>query len=250
LPPALKRAGGAALALVLLTLLVPFAVLAASAGRGGLQAAASAWAETRLSLLIASASALVSLPLGWALAGELLRRGWRAVAAWFAVVLPLAVPPPLFGLGLAVLWSHVPWLPLYGTLAMPVLATLARGVPVAALLLLAQRRRTDGELLDAARVFQRNALHRWRTVTLPLVARGVLAAAGIGFALALGELGATLLVVPPGEQTLTLRVYAFLHAGASEAVAGLCLLLASLVAAGGFLAGWCVLPRPQAGGLR
>ena len=51
------------------------------------------------------------------------------------------------------------------------------------------------------------------------------------FALTLGELGATLLVIPPGQSTLTLRLYNYLHYGASEEVAGLSLLLTVLLVA-------------------
>jgi iron(III) transport system permease protein len=62
-------------------------------------------------------------------------------------------------------------------------------------------------------------------VTLPLVAPGLVAAACLTFALTLGELGATLLVAAPGRGTLTMRIYTFLHFGASDRVAALCLLM-------------------------
>jgi iron(III) transport system permease protein len=162
----------------------------------------------------------------------MLAGGLRSRIAWAAAVFPLALPAPLAGLGLAVLWDPP------GTLAMPVLAALTRGAPLASILLAAQRRRTEPRLLEAAHVFGRSRWHAWRAVHLPLVGRGVLAAAGLVFALSLGELGATLMVVPPGAQTLTLRVYTFLHAGASEEVAALCLLLGLLAVVGASAAGW------------
>jgi iron(III) transport system permease protein len=72
---------------------------------------------------------------------------------------------------------------------------------------------------------------------------GLLAAGGIAFALTTGELGATLLVAPPGQATLTMRIYNFLHYGATGTVAGLCLMMALFsVVAGAFavlaLIGW------------
>jgi iron(III) transport system permease protein len=65
---------------------------------------------------------------------------------------------------------------------------------------------------------------------------GLLAAAGIVFALTTGELGATLLVAPPGQATLTIRIYNFLHYGASSVVAGLCLMMAVTILIAGIIA--------------
>ena len=67
------------------------------------------------------------------------------------------------------------------------------------------------------------------------------AAAGAGgsgervFILAAGELGATLIVAPPGRATLTMKIYTYLHYGASEAVAGLCLSVAAVALLGGLV---------------
>ena len=89
--------------------------------------------------------------------------------------------------------------------------------------------------LDAARVFQaRDWQTAWR-VRLPLLSPGLLASASLIFALTLGELGATLIVVPPGQPTLTLRIYNYLHYGASDVVAGLCLAMLLLTLAAGSL---------------
>jgi iron(III) transport system permease protein len=43
-------------------------------------------------------------------------------------------------------------------------------------------------------------------------------------------LGAALMVVPPGESTLTMRIYNYLHYGASSTVSGLSLVLTAVVA--------------------
>jgi molybdate transport system permease protein len=60
----------------------------------------------------------------------------------------------------------------------------------------------------------------YRTITLPLALPGVLAAAVLGFARALGEFGATITFVSnvPGEtQTLPLAIYAALQTPDGEA---------------------------------
>ena len=92
---------------------------------------------------------------------------------------------------------------------------------------------------------------------LPLLAPGLVAAACMVFALSAGELGATLLVIPPGLETVTIRMYNYLHYGSSGAVAGLGLVMTALMLAAGGMAvaamrGWSRLmngrPAPQAAG--
>jgi len=181
---------------------------------------------------IAIAAALLSLPLSWAFL-EGMRR--RRTLQWL-VVIPLAIPAPLVGAGMVGIFNQ-PWLTgLYNSAWMPILAGLARFFPLAVLALAAQYQRVDPLLLDAARVFQKN---RWRSalwVRLPLMAPGLIAAASLVFALTLGELGATLIVIPPGQNTLSLRIYNYLHYGASDVVARLCLLVLGLTLAGGVAA--------------
>lgn len=197
--------------------------------------------EFGLSLGIAGAAALLSAPLS-ALALSVLRGKRR----WL-LFLPAALPAPLVGVGLIALWNRPGLGALYPSLALPVLAALARFTPFATLALLAQLRRVDPLLWDAARVFKsgggriweggqlRSQLRTLLRVQLPLALPGVLTGMCLVFALTLGELGATLLVTPPGQSTLTLRIYNYLHYGASDSVAGLCLALAAATLAAGGL---------------
>jgi iron(III) transport system permease protein len=206
--------------------------------------------EFGLSLGIAGAAALLSAPLSalalsWFNAPQrgVPRRGVPRRGAGWALFLPAALPAPLVGVGLIALWNRPEFGALYPSLALPVLAALARFTPFAALALLAQLRRVDPLLWDAAHVFQSSgariprggALRTLLRVQLPLALPGLLTGMCLVFALTLGELGATLLVAPPGQSTLTLRIYNYLHYGASDSVAGLCLALAAATLAAGGL---------------
>jgi len=225
--------------------LVPLVVLVklTDSGGGWLAALQSAGSEFVFSFSVAGAAALLSLPLGWLAMEELNRRARINRLAGWLFLLPVAIPAPLIGIGLVTLWNHPIFDRFYASAAMPVLAALARFAPMAALVLLAQNQQVDTLLLDAARVFQaRDGQTAWR-VRLPLLSPGLLASASLIFALTLGELGATLIVVPPGQPTLTLRIYNYLHYGASDVVAGLCLAILLLTLAGGafsvyFMAAW------------
>jgi iron(III) transport system permease protein len=192
---------------------------------------------------IAFFTILISLPIALPIAQKLLE---KRTIWWGLVTLPLAIPSPLIGIGLILIWNHPSTQNIYTSIFMPVFAAIARFTPLAAILLFTQLRRIDPLLLDAARLLQRNELQSWLKVHLPLLIPGMLGTAGILFILTAGELGATLLVAPPGQATLTMRIYNFLHYGASDTVAGLGLMMTVAVLlfgvlAAGILAGWSLL---------
>lgn len=192
--------------------------------------------EISLTFWIALATSIICLPIALAVARELERNNKGGQLIWLLVTLPLAIPAPLVGIGLISIWNQPFMSNLYGTSIMPVLATLARFTSLATLIILAQLRYIDPLLIDASRVFNISTLRTWLQIRLPLLAPGLLAAAGIAFALSIGELGATLIVAPPGQTTLTIRTYNYLHYGASSAVAGLCLVIVISTLVAGFLA--------------
>jgi len=228
---------GLALVVLMLQMLVPFASLLASVGSWNhfVETVVPARDELAFSLgIAAAAAALCTLP-ALAVAHRLALRGRHARWWWALASLPLAVPAPLVGIGMILLWNRPSLPPLYNSAAMPVLAGAARFAPLAAIVLAAQLRRIDPLLVDAMRVYQRHPAGGWLRVQLPMLAPGLLAAGGLVFALTLGELGATLLVAPPGRGTLTIRIYNYLHFGASDAVAGLCLVMTAATLAGGIL---------------
>jgi iron(III) transport system permease protein len=111
---------------------------------------------------------------------------------------------------------------------MPALVSVIKFAPFAAIVLFIQVRLIAPLLFDAAAVFARNKTEAWTRICLPLMAPGIIVSAGILAALTLAELGATLIVAPPGHATITMRIYNYLHYGASSDVAGLCLMVTIL----------------------
>ncbi len=226
----------AALGLVLLQILVPFVSLVAAVGtwRQLLVTLRSAESEIAFSLLVALLAALLCLPIALLFAVEM-KHPRRGKLAWLLTTLPLAVPAPLVGIGLIVIWNRPLPLEIYGSAWMPVLAGAARFAPLATILVFTQMRQINPLLIDAARILQGNNWQTWRQIRLPLLAPGLLAAACLVFALTIGELGATLIVAPPGQATLTLRIYNYLHYGESGVVAGLCLVMVMAALGAGLL---------------
>lgn len=234
-----------AVAVFLAQIAVPLLSLTAAVGTWQSIAStiALAYNEITITFWISLLAAVLCLPIALAAARGLMRADGRGKLCWVLVIAPLAIPPPLVGIGLIAIWNQPIFPEVYGSSLMPILAAMARFTPLAAIVLVAQLRRIDPLLIDAARVIQTSSWRTWSRIWLPMLAPGLVAAAGIAFALTTGELGATLLVAPPGQATLTMRIYNFLHYGASSTVAGLCLMMAlTALAAGAFaaaaLVGW------------
>jgi len=196
----------------------------------------SAHREIGFTFWVSLLAVLGSIPIAFAAAREITSaRRWQGLL-WALAIVPLAIPPPLVGIGLIAVWNRPQFSLVYGSSLMPVLAGLARFAPLGVIILASQLRRINPLLIDAARILQPGRWQILRRIWLPLLAPGILAAAGIIFALTLGELGATLLVTPPGQATLTMRIYNFLHYGASDTVAGLCLMMAAVTLAAAVIA--------------
>ena len=65
----------------------------------------------------------------------------------------------------------------------------------------------------------------------------------IGLALALGDLTASILVVPPGVETLSIHVFNLVHYGVEDQVAGICLALAAALGGLAAAAMWLATAR-------
>jgi len=191
-----------------------------------------AWPDVWASTASALVAAVIVLPAAVVVSRYVIKGG---AIGWWWVAAPLATPGALTGAGLIWLWNRdLPWTP-YGTFWMLPLAALARFAPLAVLAIAAWRSRLDPVLVEAARVYA-SPRRVFLFVELPLLAPGIALGAAIVFALSLTELPATLLVVPPGGGTLALRLYNYLHYGASGSVAALSLCMMGGTAAAAWVA--------------
>jgi iron(III) transport system permease protein len=178
------------------------------------------------SLLLASlgATLIVTIAVCLGYAQSRARPGMR-LAAQILVVVLFAVPSTIVGVGLIGLWNRQgPLGVLYGTDAMLLLAYLARFVPVATLILAAASQTVSVSQEEASAVSGVSWLRTVRGIVLPQLRVGVGAAWVVAFVLAFGELGASILVAPPGEATLPIRIYTIIANTPSSNVAMLALL--------------------------
>ena len=179
------------------------------------------WEALRLSLWISFWAVAVSMPFGILVAWILARLRFPGKSIFDGIVhLPLVLPPVVTGYVLLVLFGRKG--PLGAFLQDHLGVTLAfnwKGAALAAavmafpLLVRAVRlsmESVDQELEAAARTLGAGPLRVFFTVTLPLVAPGIISGLILAFARSLGEFGATITFVSniPGEtRTLPLALY-------------------------------------------
>jgi molybdate transport system permease protein len=190
-------------------------------------------AAVRTSLIVGGRAVAVALPLAVLTALALVRGRFPGRGALNAAAhAPLVLPPVVVGFLLLLAFGvHGP----AGSLLERAFgvrlvftsagASLAAGVMAFPLMVRAVALSLDAvdpRLEEAARSLGAGALDRFLTITLPLSAPGVLAAAIVGFAACLGEFGAVITFaanVPGQTQTLPLAIYAALQTPGGDATA-------------------------------
>ena len=178
----------------------------------------------RLATVGASAIVGIALWLGYARARTTGRVGQLADVT---LVVLFAMPGTLVGVGLIGVWNRPgPLGALYGTEGMLVLACLARFLPVAVLALAASARTVPVSHEEAAAASGAGWLRTMGRIVVPQMRLSIVGAWLMAFVLAFGELGVSILVAPPGEATLPIRIYTILANAPSSSVAILALLQA------------------------
>lgn len=193
-----------------------------------------------IGLLAATAATVVGVILAWTAHRGRTVRGF----VWFLTAAALAVPGPV--IGLAVIWLvNRPGIPLCSflynqSIFAPWLAVTIRALPPAVLIVWFAFRSIPPAVLDAARVDGAGPWSQLVRIALPMRWSALLLAWLTSAVVATGDLGASVLTVPPGVTTLPIRIFTLLHYGVEDVVAGICLALAVGFAAVTLLAGWWV----------
>ena len=185
----------------------------------------------KLSLRVAAVATLVSLPFGIAVAMLISRkRFWGRPLLNALVLMPLVLPPVVTGYALLLLFGrHGPigsWL--YETFGIVLafrwtgaaLACAIMGFPLLVRAIQLSVDAVDQRLEQAASTLGAGRAFVFLTVTLPLIAPGIIAGAILAFARSMGEFGATITFVSniPGEtQTLPSLIYTFTQVPGGDA---------------------------------
>ena len=203
-----------------------------------------AWQITGFTMAAAGAATLLMLPPGLLLAWLLARGRFRGrVLLDTLVSLPLVMPPVATGLVLLTLLA--PRGPIGRLLARAgvevvftwkavVLAMTVMGLPLLVRTVRAGIEQVDRRYEAAASTLGAGPLRVFLTITLPLARPAVAAGAVLGFARALGEFGATIMIagsIPGSTRTLAVAIYSLAETGRDREAAML-VAIAAIIAFG------------------
>lgn len=185
------------------------------------------WFPIRLSFTVATAATLIALVAGSGLAWLLARKrfpGRNLIDA--LVTLPLVLPPTVLGYYLLVVLGsrstigsfldRTFGIRLTFTVTAAIIAATIHALPLVTKSLRAAFESVNTDLEAAARTLGLNNQRIFFRVTLPLAAKGVLAATALAFARALGDFGVTIMIagnIPGKTQTASVAIYDAVQAG-------------------------------------
>ncbi len=181
--------------------------------------------------LAATTAVVAAIPLAW-----LARKSrWLGVLAIGVALVCLVVPGPFLALAIIGLLNQpdLPWLLwLYDrSILAPWMALTVRAMGPAVLVLWHAVRTIPQPMLDSAATEGCGWLGQLGRIVLPQRVPALGVAWLIGLAVALGDLTASILVVPPGVETLSIHIFNLVHYGVEDQVAGICLALTGTLGA-------------------
>lgn len=199
------------------------------------------WQITWFTLATAGLATVLMLPPGLLIAWALARKRFRGRLLLDTLVsLPLVMPPVATGLVLLTLFA--PFGPIGRVLARAgvqvvftwkgvVLAMTVMGLPLFVRTVRAGFEQVDHRYEAAASTLGAGPLRVFLTVTLPLARPAVIGGAVLGFARAIGEFGATIMVagsIPGSTRTLAVAIYSLSEIGRTREAAGLVLVCVAI----------------------
>lgn len=149
----------------------------------------------------------------------------------FSMILLFVVPATVIGVGLIKLWNRqevfFQWV--YGTFAIIIIGYAARFSPLSVRFMADAYRRVPSGFSDAAEV---SGAGWWRLmirIFLPVLMPRIVTTWTLSFIFCAGELGTTILVYPPGNETLPITLFTVMANSPTEVVSAISVILLATV---------------------
>jgi iron(III) transport system permease protein len=185
-----------------------------------------------LAILAASIAVLLGAVIGWI---DLRTQIPRRALLDYAALIPLGLPGIVVAVALIQFWLAMPF-PLYGTLAILLLAYVGRYIPLGVRAANASLRQIDPSLEESAQILGASWATVVREVTLPLIRPGLFAGWLLVFVPVIQELSASILLFSSSSITLAVAVYNLYETGYIEPVAALAMINMLIIATAIWLA--------------
>jgi iron(III) transport system permease protein len=153
---------------------------------------------------------------------------FAGLLSW-VVLLPIAIPATTIGIGLISVWNRAYVDSIYGSSLIIILGYVARFIPFSVIICSSGLAQLSHHLEETAVLAGSSFYNLQKKIVVPLLNHNLFTVLFIIFILSLGELGTTLLVIPPGRETISIKIYNLMHYGADQLVAALCLILVGII---------------------
>ncbi len=226
----LPAAVGCAVAAILAT--APIAALALRAASGGGFAELPHWIGGTLatSVIASSVGATAILLMALPLAHALVRDRFAARLPDALAILAFVTPAAVLGVGVIQTWNRTSTAWVYGSLAIIVIAFVARYAAVGLRTFATVLAQSSPRLEESAAVLGAGYVRRLIGLLVPLHARGLVAAWLLALIFCLRDLESAILVYPAGRDPLTVRIFTLEANGPEPVVAALACAHTGLIA--------------------
>ncbi|QTA79394.1 ABC transporter transmembrane domain-containing protein, MetI-like [Desulfonema limicola] len=218
--------------LILFSSIIPIFILGINAGHPSnyFRALSSSASQIGFTFLISIISSFFIVLTGFSISYIIERsKGILAHVMESGTFILLAVPAITMGISLIKIWNRPTADIIYSSFLIIILGHTARFLPFAVLPLCSSIKQLNPGMEEAASIAGSRWLKIMYRIVLPLSAPALLVSFFVVFILSFGEMGATLLLIPPGMETISIKIYNLMHYGAHELVNALSLILIALI---------------------
>ncbi len=170
----------------------------------------------------ASALSVLGFFLGYLIHSKTFRF-WRAVDS--LTIFLFALSGTIIGIGLINLWNRSATNFIYATPLIIIFGYLAQYTALTSRITVSTLAQIPSSMEEAAQVSGAKWMRRITLITAPMAKRGLIAGWLVGYIFCLRDMGVTMLVYPPGHDTLPVRIFTLMANGSTELIAALCVIM-------------------------
>ena len=153
---------------------------------------------------------------------SLINKQFKSFIILLSIIL-LTIPSSFVGIAIISMYNNLPFDILFYSPLLTSHTLLIRFIPISFLIIISDFNKYSKEYFDISIINTNSHLKIFKKVILPNSYKSLLYSFIVVSILAVGELGASIMIVPPGKSTLAITIYSYLHYGSSNSVKGLSL---------------------------
>ncbi|MCK5762552.1 MAG: hypothetical protein KAH05_00385, partial [Clostridiales bacterium] len=140
----------------------------------------------------------------------------------FIILSPLLFPGALMGISIIGFFINFKY---YGSLlnsdVLMNYSNTIKSIPIIYFVLKGSLDTQNKYILDCGKLYQKNTIHRLIHIDIPYFILPIVIALYVGFSNVFGEISSSILLLPPGKQLLSLKIYSYLHYGSGSKITAL-----------------------------